>query len=144
MKNTGWCENDFNVHGYLAHLWLASTCPERSHMPSQGQPSHLHAPLYILYRESLREYAEWCTNDFTAHGYKCPAVFLQSLGRVGAGRPFRKVLEETGVVRHMRGHGVDRSGCGVGRGVERHDLDAGVAIQVILTPPCIFCIENHE
>jgi hypothetical protein len=28
--------------------------------------------------------------------------------------------------------------------VERHDLDAGVAIEVILTPPCIFCIENHE
>jgi hypothetical protein len=35
---------------------------------SHGRKSHLHAPLYIFYTQSLRKYAGRCLNDFAAHG----------------------------------------------------------------------------
>ena len=42
----------------------------RPSRPSRGRWSHFHAPLHIFYRESLRKYTGWCTNDFPAHGYR--------------------------------------------------------------------------
>jgi hypothetical protein len=45
-------------------------------VPSRGRCSHLHAPLYIVYRESLRDYTGWCVNAFTAGFYVVPQEAL--------------------------------------------------------------------
>jgi hypothetical protein len=89
MKYTGWCQNDFNVLGYLHQLrdtasdatpmatWSKDSAahPAPPDARPNGPPalgvdikSHSGATLNIVYRERLANFTEWCQNDFTIQG----------------------------------------------------------------------------